>query len=137
MDRPPPSGLPPARPPSSKPTSARELAGAAPPAAPDPGHAVVEVGGTAWTARVLGRAGRASGASAPLLLIGFWDDSTPVDRPHSREALVVARAIEDLPAGALEEALASGSSPRDPERAPGFFQESAQGARRRRANENI
>lgn len=115
----------------------RDLAGATPTAAPDPAQVVLEVEGAAWTVRVLGRAGRAPGMSAPLLLLGFWDGDADPRRPPSREALVVARALEDLSSGALEEALAAARPPRDPDKAPGFFQESGQGPRRRRANENI
>jgi hypothetical protein len=137
MDRPPPSELPPARPPSPKPTSVRDLPGATPSVAPDLGQAVLEVEGTSWTVRVLGRVGRASGGSATLLLLGFWEGDAAGRQTPSREALVVGRALEDLPSGALEESLATAQPPRDPEKAPGFFQESAQGGRRRRANENI
>ena len=137
MDRPPPSELPPARPSSPKPTSVRDLAGATPSGAPDLGETFLEVGGMAWAVRVLGRVGRASGASAPLLLLGFWEADAAAHRLPSREALVVGRALEDLSPEALEEALAAARPPRDPDKTPGFFQESAQGGRRKRPNENI
>jgi len=117
--------------------SVRDLAGAAPAEAPDLGQTVLEAEGSTWTVRVLGRAGRASGVSAPLLLLGFWEEGAVLDRPPAREALVVARALEDLPSGALEEALAASQPPRDLEKTPEFFQESGQGGRRGRANENI
>lgn len=126
----------PARPPGSKPMSVRELTGAPPSASPPPGQAVVEVEGKAWTVRALGRSGRASGASPPLLLLGFWGEGASAHEPPSLETLVVARALEDLSTEALEAALGSAAPPRDPEKAPAFFPESAQG-RRRRPNENI
>lgn len=101
------------------------------------GQAVFEVEGKSWTVRVLGRAGRASGAAAPLLLLGFWEEGAADHGAPSREALVAGRGLEDLTSGGLEEALVAARPPRDPDKAPGFFQESAQGVRRTRSNENI
>ena len=102
---------------------------------PDPAKVGLEVEGAAWQVAVMGRAGRASGASAPLLLLGFWAEGDAEDGPPSREVLVVARSIEDLPPESLRAALTMATPPRDPERPPPFFQESGQN-RRRRPNEN-
>ena len=61
---------PPARPGGGKPIPVRELTGErtaespAQPAESDIADAQVEVEGTRWTVRVLGRSGRASGATA-------------------------------------------------------------------------
>lgn len=112
-----------------KPTPAREIKGEAPspPIESDVAEAHVEVRGTRWTVRVLGRAGGASGASPPLLLLGFWESDA--DAP-SLEAMVVGRNLEELSAHALEAALATAAKPRDPERRVAFFPDAGQGPRR-------
>ena len=119
---------PPARHPRGKPTPVRELIGETPlqPAESDVAEAFVEAEGIRWTVRVLGRSGRASGGSAPVLLLGFWEDGGSVDAP-SFEAMVVARELGGLSAEALEAALGTAVKPRDPDRKKVFFQHVAQG----------
>jgi hypothetical protein len=103
-----------------KPTPAREIEGEAlpPPIESDVAAAHVEVQGTRWTVRVLGRAGRASGASPPLLLLGFWEGDAA---EPSLEAMVVGRTLGDLSDSALEAALATAAKRRDPDRRVAFF----------------
>jgi hypothetical protein len=88
----------------------------------------VEVDGTTWTVRVLGRSGGASGTSPPLLLLGFWDGAA--DGIHRREAMTVGRALSGLSPDALREALAEAGPPRDPDRKPPFFPDAGQSRRR-------
>jgi len=129
--------LPPARPPSPKPLSVRDVTGEVPAqqAAPDLDEAQIEVADERWTVRVLGRAGRASGASPPLLLLGFWRPESSDPTP-ALEAMVVSSALGNLSEEALAEALSRAGPPRDPDRRPPFFRDGSQG-RRRRPNENI
>jgi hypothetical protein len=131
------SKLPPARPPTPKPASVRDLTAEAPPQQSPPAvqEAEVTVDGETWTVRVLGRSGRASGASPPLLLLGFWGMGDSEDSP-TREVLVVGESLDDLTIEGLEVALSRAEKPRSPDRKVGFFQDVAQG-RRRRTNENI
>jgi hypothetical protein len=123
-----------------KPTPARELDGSrASSSAPAPvEEAHIEVGGTGWKVRVLGRSGRASVVATPLVLLGFWKDEAATEVAASGdpaedmeaepdlEALVVAHSLEALGPEELEEALAGASRPRDADRAPPFFPEAAQ-----------
>lgn len=121
----------PARPESGKPTPVRELKGEPPAvqAESDIAEAHVDVEGTRWTVRVLGRSGRASGSSAHLLLLGFWEGEDVGDEP-SLEAMVAARALQALSAEALEAALAGAAKPSDADRRRGFFQDAGQARRR-------
>ena len=113
-----------------KPTPARDLNGASSPPAPDADlpEAVIEVDGTPWTVRVLGRSGSASGRSPPLLLLGFWREGDH-EKP-SLEALVVARAMSDLSTEALRDALSRAEKPGDPGHEKPFFADAAQTRRR-------
>lgn len=131
------SELPPARPPTPKPLSVREVAGdaAASKDAPDLGETEIQVDDERWIVRVLGRAGRASGTSPRLLLLGFWKPGDSEGTPL-REVMVVSRTLDDLSEEALTDAFSRSGPPRDPERRPGFFRDGSQG-RRRRSNENI
>lgn len=98
----------------------------------------IEVAGTGWTVRVLGRSGRASVIATPLILVGFWKDGAETEGPDSGdaaeaptakadlEALVVAQSLETLSLEELEAALASAWRPRDADRSPPFFPEAAQ-----------
>ena len=79
----------------------------------------------AWTVRVQGRSGRASGASAPLLLLGFWKDVEAGGEPLL-EALVAGRTLEGQSIEALEAALAIAQEPADPARKTPFFQGAGQ-----------
>ena len=109
---------------SGKPTPVRDLAppGASRGASPDVSEATVDVDGVPWTVRVQGRSGGASTASAPLLLLGFWQaQSAPA--PPDREALVVGRLLADMSEGELQAAFAQSRVPADPDRRPGFFAE--------------
>lgn len=121
----------PARPGASKPTPARELNGETrvPPTEADVSEVHIEVGGTSWAVRVLGRSGSASGASPPLLLLGFWDDGDASGAP-SLEAMVVGRTLETLSVEALEEALSVAAKPPDPARKKAFFSDAGQSRRR-------
>jgi hypothetical protein len=106
----------------------RELTGepTAQPAEAEVAEAYVEAEGIRWTVRVLGRSGRASAGSAPLLLLGFWEGSGSVDSP-SLEAMVVARGLDELSGEALEAALGTAVKPPDPGRRSAFFQDVGQG----------
>ena len=113
---------------SEKPTPVRDLAtpgvfpGASPDVEPDVGEATVEVDGTSWTVRVRGRSGGGSAVNTPLLLLGFWKVQSATS-PPDREAFVVGRLLEDMPARDLEAALAESRDPADPDRRPAFFSE--------------
>ena len=123
-----------------KPTPARELAGAdgresvapeptrqGPETQPDVAEAVLEVQGTRWTVRVLGRSGRAAERSAPLLLLGFWRKGE--EGAHTREATVVGHLLADMSAARLEEALARSTDPPQSEGRKPFFDVGSQGRR--------
>jgi hypothetical protein len=140
----------PARPPRSesgegagKPTPARALVGteprespspepparkAAPTHDPDVPEVTLAADGTTWRIRVLGRGGRASDRSPPLLMLGFWEAA---DRglEHDREATVVARRLADLAPAHLLDALAGSSRPPPPDRKRAFFEGASQGRR--------
>mgnify|MGYP007062904820 CR=1 FL=1 len=119
---------PPARHPRGRPTPVRELNGETPslPAESDVAEAYVEAEGFRWTVRVLGQSGRASAGSAPLLLLGFWEDAGSADSP-SLEAMVVARGLAGLSPEALEAALRSAVKPPDPDRKSVFFRDVGHG----------
>ena len=68
-------------------------------AAPPPPDVHVAVDGVRWAVRTLGRSGT---ASAPLLLLGFFHPDDPPE--PRREALVVARRLEELTELQLEAA---------------------------------
>lgn len=123
---------PPAEPGETKPTPARELSGRSAPSAPEADVAEVslEVDDETWTVRVLGRSARASGATPPLLLLGFWEGDA--EGGHARERLVVGRALTDLSPAALREALSTAGGPRDPDRKKPFFEGAGQARQRRR-----
>lgn len=122
---------PAAEPREVKPTPARELGGQAAPAPEaDLAEVSLEVDDETWTVRVLGRSGRASGESPPLLLLGFWEG--PAEGGPMRERLVVGRALSDLSREALLEALSTAGEPRDPDRKKPFFEGAGQARKRRR-----
>ena len=79
---------------SGKPTPVRDLAthcvssGDTANVETDVGEATVEVHGTSWTVRVLGRSGGTSAVKTPLLLLGLWKAQAATS-PPDREALVV------------------------------------------------
>lgn len=127
----------PARPPAGagakKPTPAREMGGEPPPAAPEADVAEVSLevsDETTWTVRVLGRSGRSSATSPPLLLLGFWEGDAEGD--PGLESLVVGTALGELSHDALHHALESAGEPRDPDRKRPFFEGAGQARRRGR-----
>jgi hypothetical protein len=126
---------PPARPGAGKPIPVRELTGErtaespAQPAESDIADAQVDVEGTRWTVRVLGRSGRASGATAHLLLLGFWEGDAVGDEP-SLEAMVAGRTLQGVSTEALEAALSGARKPGASDRKRGFFQDASQARRR-------
>jgi hypothetical protein len=121
----------PARPGAGKPIPVRELNGEPPPqpAESDVEEAQVEVEGAYWTVRVLARSGRASGATAHLLLLGFWESESVEDDP-SLEAMVAARTLQGMSEEALAAALSDATKPSAHDRKRGFFQDAGQVRRR-------
>lgn len=85
----------------------------------------VEEEGVVWRVRVLGRSGRASGRSPPMLLLGFWNDER-LERPPRLEATVVGRRLADLSSESLAVALSQASPAPDPARRKSFFEEANQ-----------
>jgi len=83
---------------------------------------VVTGRGGMWIARVLGRSGRASARSAPLMLLGFRERESASDA-HTLEAVVPARGLADLTTEALEAALARAKAPPAPDQRLPFFEE--------------
>jgi len=112
---------------NGKPMPARAINGASttPEVAAQVEEACIEIDGQSWTVRVLGRSGRASGASVPLVLLGFWEEGAADEGP-SLEAMVVARSLDELAPQELASALAQASKPRDPTRPRPFFPEAGQ-----------
>jgi hypothetical protein len=105
----------PARPPAQPPQSDVRPAGPAGPAPappPDepprepPEEVDVSWRGSTWTARVLGRTGRAVARSAPLMLVGFWERGRGSAEGPAMESTVTGRRLADLPEEALQAALA-------------------------------
>jgi hypothetical protein len=115
--------------PKGKPTPAREMAPppAGPPLEADLAETQLELGETRWTVRVLGRAGRASGTTPPLLLLGFWEDES-LDQP-SLEVLVAAKSLRTLTTDRLQEAFARAVRPEDRGNESTFFAETGQNRR--------
>ena len=66
-------------------------------------------GGT-WTARILGRSGRAEGRSAPLMLVGFWEGGPP-EGPPALESILAGHRLADHPEEALRAALERAKPP--------------------------
>ncbi len=113
-----------------KPPPARAMSGERAPPTPeaDASEATLEVEGRTWTVRVLGRSGRASGASAPLLQLGFWAAESEED--PVLEVLVVGTSLAGLSESQLEVALTRAAPPADPARERPFFAEAGQVRRR-------
>lgn len=84
----------------------------------------LELGDVTWTVRVRGR-GRAGAETgpAPLLVLGFFRRAD-ADVPE-REALVVARSLEDLTVLQLERAFDVSHPPPDPDERKELFPETA------------
>jgi hypothetical protein len=62
-------------------------------------------------------------------LIGFWSDGEATEQ-HALEALVVGRTLDHLSLDALEDALATATRPRDPDRKLPFFEDAPQARRK-------
>lgn len=97
------------------------------PAAPE---VILESEGRAWAVRVRGRSrGGPSAAPVPLLLLGFFAD--PADEAPRREALVVARSLEELSPARLEAAFRASLEPgADDVRKPLFPEIASKGSKR-------
>lgn len=127
-------------PPASLPTPVRASMGSIAPPEPEgsgeqgavPAREVeVEVAGTAWTVRTLGRSmGGPASAPVPLLLLGFF--AHPGDERPAREALVVGRGLDELTAEHLEAAHRASTPAPPPEgvRKPLFPEIGTKGDRR-------
>ena len=104
----------PARPPSSPPpngtapvseaTPPELLPGPEPLTVEPPEEVEVLWRGAPWTARVVGRAGRAEARAAPLMLVGFRERDSPEGTP-GLESTVPGRRLADLTEEALRAAL--------------------------------
>jgi len=82
-----------------------------PPAEPAAAVAEIEVEGSAWTVRVLGRSGAVSGRrGAPLLLLGFAPRE-PGGEGAEREALIVGSTLDALSETELERAFRGARTP--------------------------
>ena len=114
----------------AKPTPVRVLNGESPvrPPPADVAQVAFDLDGVPWTARVLGRSGRSSGISPPLLLLGFSEGEG--GGGPTLEALVSGTSLGSLSVGQLEAALSGAVSPPDPERRKAFFAQAAQSRRR-------
>ncbi len=102
------------------------------PATPEPDlvEAVIDVEGVSWVVRLLGRSGGGgAGGGAPLLLIGFWEESVS-HTDHDREAMVVGRTFAGLSRSSLEGAFARSVARRGQDGQPSFFAD-CDGRRRR------
>ena len=98
------------------------------PPAPDVSELRVSGRGGAWRVRVLGRSGRASARSAPLMLLGFLPEEAGGSAP-TLEATVAGRGLAELSDEVLLSALARAVPPRtDTGRRP-FFEDADQGGR--------
>ncbi|GMV06977.1 MAG: hypothetical protein AMXMBFR53_32520 [Gemmatimonadota bacterium] len=126
-------------PPASLPTPVRASLGSIAPPEPegsgDKGgvparEKEVEVAGTVWTVRTLGRSmGGPPSAPVPLLLLGFF--AHPGDERPALEALVVGRGLDDLTEEHLEAAhRASQAPPPEGVRKPLFPEIGTKGDRR-------
>ena len=100
----------------AKPTPVRALAAVdapPPPVAPDVEDVEILVGDARWTVRVMGRSGGALPSDTPLLLLGFWA-SEESSGGHTREALVVGRALSEMTPASLERAFHASNPPPPP-----------------------
>jgi len=80
----------------------------------------LEVDGSTWRVRVVGRSGRAGSRSPPLLVLGFWPPGE-CGPEHAREAVVVARTLAELTDARLQEAHGASKPPPLPDRMKPFF----------------
>ena len=115
----PPTDRNPTPPAAGQPIPAPPVEGA--PAAGPEEVEVVGPGGT-WIARVIGKSGRASARSAPLILVGFRERASASD-VHTLESTVPGRRLADLTADALEAALARAKAPPAPDQRRPFFED--------------
>jgi hypothetical protein len=111
-----------------RPTPAREgvpaQAGEPEPARPEAESITVSVDGVAWTVRVRGRTRAGTDtAPTPLLVLGFFRDAT--EEVPELEALVVARALDDLTTRQLERAFGVARPPPEPGAHKELFPETA------------
>lgn len=97
---------------------------------PELSEARVSGRGGSWRVSVLGRSGRASARSAPLLLLGFsLEDAGGGASAPTLEASVAGRALEDLSDDLLQSALVRAvARPPDTRRRP-FFEDADHGGR--------
>lgn len=94
-------------------TSARAMAQteAAPsPTTPDAEAATVEVDGSSWVVRVIGRTIGAGVARVQMLLLGFWPEGDAQGDPK-RECLVVGGTLDALSQGDLERSFERSRTP--------------------------
>jgi hypothetical protein len=91
-------------------------------------EATFQTEGRTWTVRVLGRSGRASGASPPLLQLGFWGGES--EEEPALEVMVVGTSLAGLSESQLEVALTRATAPPDPALEKPFFAEAGQVRRR-------
>jgi hypothetical protein len=123
----------PARPPTPPPSNGTPPAAEAAPsdtiAAPEPSVGeppeTVEIAwrGAVWTARVVGRAGRAEARAAPLMLVGFRKLGSEAGDPGV-EATIPGRRLTDLTEDALLAALDQAKAPPTPGLKRPFFEDS-------------
>jgi hypothetical protein len=134
-DRPKPLPARPASPPPTNGTApVPDAASADPMPGPDPlaGEPPEEVNvawrGAVWTARVVGRAGRAEARAAPLMLVGFREqgpaEGATVLEGRVLESTVPGRRLADLTEEALQAALERAKPPLTGGQKRPFFEDS-------------
>ena len=97
---------------------------------PDPEVSELRVSGRggSWRVSVLGRSGRASARSAPLMLLGFSPEGVGDSAP-SLEATVAARGLAELSDDVLQSALARAAPPPTATGKRPFFEDADHGGR--------
>jgi len=84
--------------------------------------------GAVWTARVLGRAGRAEARAAPLMLVGFRErgsaEGATVPEETVLESTVPGRRLADVTEDALQAALDRAKPPPTAGQRRPFFEDS-------------
>lgn len=97
---------------------------------PDPDVSELRVSGRggSWRVRLLGRSGRASARSAPLMLLGFSPEGAGDSAP-TLEATVAGRSLAELSDESLHSALARAVPPRIETGKRPFFEDADQGGR--------
>jgi len=95
---------------------------------PEVSEARVSGRGGSWRVSVLGRSGRASARSAPLLLLGFSPEGTGASA-LTLEATVAGRALDELSDDVLRSALVRAVAPPTDTRRRPFFEDADHGGR--------